>query len=315
MELRHLRYFVAVAEELHFGRAAQRLYMAQPPLSQQIRQLEREIGVTLLARNNRNVALTAAGQAFLADARAILARVEEATIHAQRVSRGEAGWLGIGFVGSAMYDLLPAVLREFRGRCPDVELELLELLGGQQEEALRDGRIHVGFARLTGDADGLIRETIVREPLIVALPAEHPLAAARKAIPLASLAGEPFILYPQQSSYADTILRLCNDAGFDPTVVQKTGEVQTAVGLVAAGIGVTLVPAAVQNLRREGVVYRAVIEPIPGIEMTMTYRSGEKSAILSGFLETVREAVRNRPNPETSVLIETIDSARISGKI
>jgi DNA-binding transcriptional LysR family regulator len=293
MELRHLRYFVAVAEELHFGRAARRLFMAQPPLSQQILQLEAEIGVTLLARTNRKVMLTEAGQTFLEEARVILARVEEATQRTRRVGAGEEGWLGIGFVGSATYDLLPALVRRFRGLYPEVELVLLELLGGEQEEALRERRIHVGFARLTVSADDLRQETIVREPLIVALPSEHPLSA-QPAIRFADLAAEPFILYPPQSSYADYILQLCHAAGFDPLVIQKTGEVQTAVGLVAAGIGITLAPAAVQNLRRDGVEYRPIVAPTPEIDLMMTYRADHTSAVLPRFLDLAREVARNR---------------------
>jgi len=290
MELRHLRYFVAVAEELHFGRAAQRLFMAQPPLSQQILQLEREIGTSLLERTNRRVQLTAAGQVFLHDARDILARVDHAILTAQRASRGEAGWLGVGFVASATYDVLPVILRRFRERFPEVELVLIELLGTEQGQALRENQIHVGFARLPSDVEGIVLESVAEHPLMVALPATHPLAKQDR-IALPELAAEPFILFPRQpeSNYADYIIRLCAAAGFTPRIVQKTGEMQTAVSLVDAGIGVAIVPASVQNLRREGVVYRPFTEPAPTIELSMGYRKHDPSPILPHFLVIARE--------------------------
>jgi len=294
MELRHLRYFVAVAEELHFGRAAQRLFMAQPPLSQQILQLEREIGTSLLERTNRRVQLTAAGQVFLQDARDILARVDHAILTAQRASRGEAGWLGVGFVASATYDVLPVILRRFRERFPDVEMVLIELLGTEQGQALRENQIHVGFARLPSDVEGIVLETVAVHPLMVALPATHPLAKQER-IDLPELAAEPFILFPRQpeSNYADYIIRLCATAGFTPRIVQKTGEMQTAVSLVDAGIGVAIVPASVQNLRREGVVYRPFAAPAPTIALSMCYRQHDPSPILPHFLAIAREIARD----------------------
>jgi DNA-binding transcriptional LysR family regulator len=295
VELRHLRYFVAVAEELHFGRAAERLFMAQPPLSQQIRQLEREVGTLLLERTHRRVQLTAAGQVFLEEAREILARVDQAVLNAQRASRGESGWFSVGFVASATYDVLPAILRRFRERYPDVELVLLELQGMEQWQALRDKRIHVGFARLPAQEEGIILETVAQDALMVALPAAHPLAR-QKTLPLPALTAEPFILFPQQpeSNYAEYIIRLCEAAGFTPRIVQKTGELQTAVSLVDAGIGVAIVPASVQNLRREGVVYRPLMEPAPTVALTMGYREHDPSPILPHFLHIAREMARHK---------------------
>jgi DNA-binding transcriptional LysR family regulator len=294
MELRHLRYFVAVAEELHFGRAAQRLFMAQPPLSQQILQLEREIGTSLFERTNRRVTLTAAGQIFLQEAREILVRVDQAVVMAQRAGRGEAGWLGVGFVASATYDVLPVILRRFRERFPDVEMVLVELLGTEQGQALRENRIHVGFARLPSDIEGIVLETVVQNTLMVALPATHRLAR-QESIALSELAAEPFILFPKQpeSNYADYIIRLCASAGFTPHIVQKTGEVQTAVSLVYAGIGIAIVPASVQNLRREGVVYRPFTDPAPTIDLSMGYRERDASPILPHFLAIARETARD----------------------
>ncbi len=296
MELRHLRYFVAVAEELHFGRAAQRLFMAQPPLSQQVLQLEREIGTSLLERTNRRVQLTAAGQVFLQEARDILARVDQAVLMAQRAARGEAGWLGVGFVASATYDVLPVILRRFRERFPEVELVLLELLGTEQGQALRENRIHVGFARLPADVEGIVLETVVLNTLMVALPATHRLAH-QESVDLSELAAEPFIIFPKQpeSNYADYIIRLCASAGFTPNIVQKTGEVQTAVSLVDAGIGIAIVPASLQNLRREGVVYRPFTAPAPTIELSMGYCERASSPILPHFLAIARETAHDYP--------------------
>lgn len=294
MELRHLRYFVAVAEELHFGRAAQRLFMAQPPLSQQILQLEREIGTMLFERTNRRVQLTEAGKVFLEEARDILARVDHAVLTVQRVGRGESGWLGVGFVASATYDVLPVILRRFRERFPDVELVLQELLGTEQGRALRERQIHVGFARLPSDVEGIVLETLVQDNLMIALPVTHPLAQ-QESITLSELAPEPFILFPRQpeSNYADYIIRLCAAAGFTPRVVQKTGEVQTAISLISAGIGVAIVPASVQHLRREGVVYRPFTDPAPTSELSMVYLPDDPSPILPHFLAIARASAHD----------------------
>jgi DNA-binding transcriptional LysR family regulator len=295
MELRHLRYFVAVAEELHFGRAAQRLFMAQPPLSQQIQQLEKEIGVILFARTNRRVQLTPAGDVFLAETRAILARVDAAVLRTQRTGRGEVGWLGVGFVASSTYDVLPDILRTFRERYPDVELELVEMLGNEQETALRERRIHVGFSRLPSLSEGMVHEPVVEEDLILAVPASHPLAKHTEIL-LADLSQEPFVLFPHlaQSSYAAYMIRICQEAGFSPRVVQETGEMQTAVSLVAAGIGVAIVPESVRNLMRTGVVYRPMVAPSPRIELTMVYSKNDISPVLPRFLKTVRDVVCER---------------------
>ncbi|HEY3298322.1 MAG TPA: LysR family transcriptional regulator [Armatimonadota bacterium] len=292
MELRHLRYFVAVAEELHFGRAAERLFMAQPPLSQQIRQLENEMGVRLFDRTNRRVSLTASGEAFLVDAHGILAHVEKAVQNAQRASRGEAGWFGVGFVASAVYDILPAILRKFREEYPEVELDLLEISGVEQGQALREKRINVGFVRLPAPEQGIVRECVAKDILMVAVPASHRLAR-EAAVSLSELASESFILYPQQpeSTWGEYVIRICEEAGFEPRIVQKTGEIQTAVSLVDAGIGVAIVPASTQNLRREGVVYLPIAGTPPTIELTMVFREDDPSPILPRFLEIVRGLV------------------------
>lgn len=296
MELRHLRYFVAVADELHFGRAAEKLFIAQPALSQQIQHLERELGVRLLERSSRRVSLSAAGAVFLAEARAILARVAGATEAARRADRGELGRLGVGFVASATYAVLPDVLRRFRERFPDVELLLYELTAAEQADALREGTINVGFARPFLEDPALIVEPVARENFVVALPEGHSLAAG-ESVPLADLAAEPFILFPSspKPSYADTVYALCEGAGFTPQVAQEVREMQTAVSLIAAGLGVSLVPASVQNLRRLGVVYRPLRDPTPPTELVLAYRRDDSSPVLQGFLRAVRN---NAPETE-----------------
>ena len=289
MELRHLRYFLTVAEELHFGRAAERLCIAQPPLSQQIQQLERELGFALFHRAHRRVTLTDAGQLFLQEARDTLANLEKAAAHGRRVARGEAGWLGIGFVGSATYALLPKVLSAFRERYPGVELVLRELVSAKQAQALRERRIHIGFARPPLVDEDVISEVIVREPLLAALPATHALIS-RQTLPLTILAEEAFILFPRylRPSYADVVIAACAEAGFAPNVVQETAEIHTAVSLVAAGLGVTLVPESVQNVQRAGVAYRCLEPPAPITELAAVYRREDSSPTLQAFLEIVR---------------------------
>ena len=291
MELRHLRYFLAVAEELHFGRAAARVRIAQPPLSQQVRQLEQELGVALFNRTKRRVELTPAGRAFLDHARAILAETERAKRVAQRAGRGEIGRLAIGYASSADLDILPRVLRIWRERFPDVELELHALLTGAQVDALRRGRIQVGFVRLPTEETNLVVESIQRELLVVALPEGHRLAR-RAQVRLAELADDTMILFPRHTApeYYDVFIGACRGAGFTPQLLHP-GSMQTNLGLVSAGLGVSLMPASIRNLRRAGVVYRPLAPPVPEVEMGMAYRRDEPSAVLPAFLETVRDVV------------------------
>ena len=231
MELRHLRYFVAVAEELHFRRAAERLHMSQPPLSQQIRRSRRRSGATLLLRNQRKVELTAAGVAFLARAREILDAVEDAAREARRVQRGEVGRLAVGFVGSAMYSFVPELLRAFRDETPDIALRLHELGTTEQLRQLEDGRLDVGFVRLRGPRPGLALETVMDEPVVVALPDVHPLAQ-RPRLRLSDLEGEPLVLLAPAGSpglraaLADAIAQL----GGEERIVQEAAEMQTVSG-------------------------------------------------------------------------------------
>jgi DNA-binding transcriptional LysR family regulator len=294
MELRHLRYFVAVAEELHFHRAAQRLHISQPPLSQQIRALERELGVTLLSRNRRRVALTAAGEGFLDDARSILAAVERASERARGIARGSLGTLAIGFVGSAMFSpKLPQILREFRARHPDVELVLRELPTTVQLAALAAGELDVGVIRGPVDVtelDGQLElMTIQRERLVAALPADHPLAARRRLRPQ-DLRGESFVILTRREApglYAGLAAAM-GDAGGLPDDVLEVAEMQTIISLVAGGFGVSLVPASVGQVDRSGVTFRPIAGPTPTIELEIAWRPGADSPVRDEFLSVAR---------------------------
>jgi DNA-binding transcriptional LysR family regulator len=298
MELRHLRYFVAVAEELHFGRAAARLGIAQPPLSQQIRQLERELEVALFARGGRRVDLTEAGRVYLAEAREILQRVARATLAARRAARGETGALAVGVVASATYGLMPRVFRTFRARNPDVALSVGVMSTGPQVDAIRAGQLQIGLARPPFGDETLAAETVYEEPVIVVLPTGHPLAA-RPALPLAAFVAEPFVLFPRdrRPGWYDFMLGLCREAGFQPAITQEAPDLATAMALVAAGIGVTLAPASVKDLRRSGVEYRDLAAPAPRTRLVALRRAGEPSPVVARFLEVVREVLGKPPGP------------------
>jgi DNA-binding transcriptional LysR family regulator len=291
IELRHLRYFVAVAEELHFRRAAERLHMSQPPLSQQIRALEGELGVSLLRRNRRGVELTPAGQELLQEARDVLAGVDRAVRAAQRVDRGDVGILTVGFVGSAIYGRVPDLLRAFRDAHPDVEMQLRELTSNAQIAELRARRIDVGFLRPPIDAEGITVEVIQREPVVVALPADHPLAADDVGeIAIRQLRDESFVTLPRSEApgLSDATLRTLARAGASPRVVQTVSELQTAVGLVSAGIGVALVPASLSALSRPNVVYRPLAGRPPQVDLAVTHRDGDDSPVVRAFLDLAR---------------------------
>jgi DNA-binding transcriptional LysR family regulator len=285
MELRHLRYFVAVAEELHFRRAAERLHMSQPPLSQQIRRLEEEVGATLLVRNQRRVELTAAGAAYLTRAREILLAVEDAAREARRVQRGEVGRLAVGFVGSALYSVVPELLRAFRDRHPDVGLRLHELGTTEQLRRLEDGRLDIGFLRAPGGRPGLSIETVLREPVVAALPDVHPLARGGE-VRAAQLAGEPLVLMTRAGApgLRAALAPLTDGLGED-AIVQEVAEMQTLIGLVAAGVGVSLVPESVRALARAGVVYRPLNGEAPTVALSAAWRTGDDSPVLAAFLE------------------------------
>jgi DNA-binding transcriptional LysR family regulator len=270
MELRHLRYFVAVAEELHFGHAAQRLHIAQPPLSQQIRRFEAELGVELLRRNRRRVQLTDAGRLLLERARPLLAEVERTEELLRRASVGEVGQLRIGFIGTASYVILPAILRAFHERYPEAELKLEEMTTGPQVAALRAGHLDVGLVRPPVRDPSLRLTPLVKEELLAALPDVHPLAR-RKTIPVQALAPEPFILFVREhgTGLYDDIIAVCREAGFSPKIVQETNDTQTIVSLVSAGFGVALLPASIANFPHPRVVYKRLRGPNASLEIAL----------------------------------------------
>lgn len=295
MELRHLRYFIAVAEERHITRAAERLGIQQPPLSQQIRALERELDVQLLRRLPRGVELTAAGAALLAKARDILERVEEARLAAQRAARGETGRVGIGFTSSASFHpLVPRAIRAFRDEAPLVTLSLEESGTGELVEALRAGRLDAAFVRSPiPDGAGLAVQALLSEPMVAALPTGHALATAAAPLDLAALAGEALILYrrPLGPGLYDAIIAACRRAGFSPEIGQEAPRMLATLSLVAAGLGVTLVPASMSRLDAEGVAYRALH---PAAELTaplnLACRRNENSAAVRRFVALVRRS-------------------------
>ncbi len=290
MELRHLRYFLCLAEELHFGRAAKKLHIAQPPLSQQIRQLEEELGLQLFERTKRRVQLTAAGAVFANAMQAVMSQIEQGVQAAQQASRGELGQLVIGFVGSSAYNVLPSILQTFRARFPQVNLTLHELTTAQQQQWFKTGQIDVGLARPPILDDAIECRVLLRESLVVALPETHPLAKRRK-VSQSELAKESFILFPRQASPGlyDHIIGLCQQAGFSPHVTQEAIQMQTSVSLAAAGMGIAIVPESLQNLRRTGVIYRPFKEPTPQAEIGAVWRKDGVSPVLQRFLDTIFE--------------------------
>jgi DNA-binding transcriptional LysR family regulator len=293
IELRHLRYFITVAEELHFGRAAQRLHMAQPPLSQQIRQLEIQLGFQLFHRTKRSVVLTEAGQVFLVESQKILRQLEDAIRIGQQASRGEMGQLAIAFVSSAAYNILPPILRAFRMAVPQVLLELHELTTDQQLQWLREGQIDIGFVRPPLEEEDFACMTVFQESLVVALPESHALGDQPQVM-LSHLAREPFILFPRllAPGLYDQIISLCQQVGFSPNVVQEAIQMQTIISLVAAEIGVALVPTSLQNLQRTGVIYKPLVEATPQAAIALAWRKAEPSPTVQRFLEVAQEVAQ-----------------------
>jgi DNA-binding transcriptional LysR family regulator len=281
VELRHLRSFVVVAEECHFGRAAERLHMAQPPLSQQIRQLESDLGLPLFERTTRRVALTPAGERFLERSRQILRAVELAGEEASRIAAGELGHLAIGFTGSATYEMLPALSRDLREHFPGIVLDLKgEMLTPDQVEGLLDGALDLGFLRPPVRDPRLEVHVLRSERLIVALPASHRLTRSRR-LSLSDLRDEAFISYPSQrrSVVYEAVVDACRHAGFVPRISEEVAETSTLVSFVAAGLGVALVPASVANLHITGTEYRPITGDPTRVELAVALRAGAPSPL------------------------------------
>jgi DNA-binding transcriptional LysR family regulator len=281
MELRHLRYFVAVADEGHLTRAAKTLGIGQPPLSLQIQQLERELGLPLLRRLPRGVVLTDAGRAFVDDARRILRDVDQATDRARRVARGELGRIRVGMINSApFHPLIPQVIREFRRRYPNVAFSLEERTTPGLVSAVRNEAVDVAFVRpIHGSSDGLSMETVLDEDLLVALPAGHALAKQQR-VPLLALSIEPFVLFSRAvgAGLHDEIVAACRAAGFSPRVVQEASQVTSIVNLVASGLGVSILPASMEHMHTEGVTFRPIARPVPKARLSLIWRHGDGDA-------------------------------------
>lgn len=297
MELRHLRYFVAVAREGHITRAAERLRIAQPPLSQQIKALEAEIGTALLVRHPRGVSLTDAGCSFLVDAEAILGQVERAATRARRAARGETGRIAVGFTTSApFHPLVARAIRTFRAGRPDVSFVLEETGSGELLAALREDRLDVAFIRsgLTrpdfADPQGLAVHALLQEDMAAALPVRHRLTR-RPHLTLRDLSDETFILYrrPDGRGLYDVIVTACAEAGFSPQIGQEAPRIVSTLNLVAAGLGITIVPASLSRLPLEGVTYRPLGgRPTIKVPLNLACRADERSAATLGFIDLVR---------------------------
>lgn len=297
MELRHLRYFIAVAEELHFGRAAEQLGISQPPLSQQIQALEEELGARLFERTNRRVALSAVGRLFLPEARQVLAQLEQAVDVARRAQRGELGELKVGFTASAPFtSTIPRAIRAFRQACPEVHLDLRELSSRGVAEAVREGRLQVGMLRpLAPLPEDLVALELFAEPLVAVLPVDHPLAGAREeGVRLAALGEEPFVFFPRTfgTGLYDQLLGLARAAGFSPRIVQEASEAMTLIGLVATGLGVTVLPASFSRMRIDGVVCRTLLDPGASTAVWLVRRRDEASPLVRRFAELIEQEAR-----------------------
>lgn len=290
IELRHLRYFVAVAEELHFGRAAHRLGIQQPPLSQQIKYLESELGHPLFNRSSRSVALTAAGRELLERARRILSRVEEDLKAVRRIGRGELGTLNVAFAGSSMLTVLPDVVKYYRRDFHEVHLRLLEMVTAEIIEHLRDGSVDLGFLRDPGKQEGLVIETLFREPFVVVLPSRHRLAD-QKTIAVAKLKNERFVFFRRSMGPVayDRTINLCKRAGFEPQIVQDTPQWPTALRLISAGLGVSIAPACVSKIGMQGVVCRKLGARDAFTEIALGRRDEPMMPTAEAFARLARE--------------------------
>ncbi|ENZ1727313.1 LysR substrate-binding domain-containing protein [Pseudomonas aeruginosa] len=299
MELRHLRYFIAVAEELHFGRAAERLGISQPPLSQQIQALEEEIGARLFERTNRRVELTDAGRLFLDESRQVLAQVDKAVLLARRAHLGELGELKIGFTSSAPFtSTIPSSIHAFRKAYPDVHLDLQEMSSRQVLKALLEESLQVGVIRPLVLPDAVHWVELFREPLVAVLRADHPLAAGSEdGLAIAALAEEPFVFFPRSygTGLYDQVIALTRQAGFSPRIAQEASEAMTIIGLVSAGLGVSILPASFRRTRVDGVVYRTLSDPEATTAVWLVRRQNEGSPLALSFIDLVtREAASLR---------------------
>lgn len=291
MDLREMRYFLAVAEERNFGRAAERLHIAQPPLSRQIRALEEELGAALFVRTPKGVDLTEAGQTLLDEVPNLLALAQRARERTRRAGQGLIGQLDVGLFGSGVLDVIPRMLARFHAQRPEVRIRLHNLTKAEQLQALHERRLSVGFNRLVPQEEGLVIEPILREPLVVAMPEAHPLCV-RPSIPLAELDGQPMILYPNipMRGLAQEIVDAFRAESVTLRVEQEVEDVLTAVALVASGFGLAITTQSATSLRLPGVAFRPLASRhLRDVELSCLYRRGDSSPVLAAFLEVVHD--------------------------
>jgi len=290
MELRQIKYFVTVAEELNFRRAAELLYMEQPPLSRQIRHLEKELGVELFNRTKRGVTLTEAGQAFLDEARLTLTQAELAVQAAKLASRSKQTTLKIGFSICTFNRILPEMIQAFRQDFPDVEVNLQEMTTVAQVKALQASEIDVGFLHLPIHADDLQTEVVILDQFVAVLPENHPLAKLPQ-LSLRSLAEEPFVLFSRQAKpdFYDQLIKTCQQVGFTPRIVQEATPPEVAISFVAAGVGVSLVTAIHQEKQNSGVVFRTISDAIAPLEIAIAWQQNNKSSVVRSFVDLAKK--------------------------
>ena len=294
-ELRRLRYFVAVAERLHFGRAAEALHISQPPLSRAIRALEDDLGVSLFARTRRRVVLTPAGVRLLEETRRLTSQLERAVREVRAMATGEHGRLRIGFVSLADYGVLPGLLKAFKGARPGVRLALREMLSPEQATALAAGELDFGLLLPPVAGAARLEHLVVqRERFVAALPSRHALAPGRGRLALRELGGEPFVTVPRQIAprLYDIVAQLAAQAGISLNVAQEAIQMQTVVSLVSSGLGVAIVPASVANLGRRGVVYRELADRHPRLDLWLAWPRGSLSSAARDFVSHARRLVR-----------------------
>lgn len=290
MELRHLRYFTALAEELHFGRAAEAVFVAQSTLSQQIHAFEEELDVKLFERSSRGVDLTEAGRTFLPYAKRVLQEARRAESVARAARDGLAGLVRITYIATAMRSGLPALIKAFRQRRPHGELDLVEQTTGEQVTALREEEADVGFLFLPINERGLKVHALFTAPMVVVLPEDHRLADLDR-VPLRELEGEPHVIWARSGAprIRDTYVRACHEAGFAPRIIQEIQRGESFLGLVEAGLGLSIAHASNAHIERPGVKYAKIVEPEVSITLGLAHRHDDESPLLDRFLKTVEE--------------------------
>jgi DNA-binding transcriptional LysR family regulator len=298
MDLRQIRYFLILANELNFTRAAGRLHISQPPLTRQIQQLEASLGVVLFERTTRGVALTQAGMVFLEEARKIVALADQAANKTRLAHVGHLGRLDIGIFGSATLSVIPTLLIELRKTHPDIAISLHNTTKTEQIEAVRGKRLDIGFNRVFPDVPDLNVETVLLENLYVAMPTDHALAR-RRLLVVRDLVNQPLILFPNivRPTFADTVIALCMDEGFSPHVAHEVGDVMTCIALVSAGLGLAVVPESAVNLQLPGVRYHPLRSAAAKVDLSCVYRHDNTSPALAVFLDIVRKLRARKIRP------------------